>query len=29
MDRGFYECGLLHPVVECFIAQLNKLLTNY
>jgi hypothetical protein len=29
MDRGFYGCGLPHPGVECFIAQLNKLLTNY
>ncbi len=29
MDRGFYGCGLPHPGVECFIAQLIKLLTNY
>ncbi len=29
MDRGFYGCGLPHPGVECFIAQLNKFLTNY
>ncbi len=29
MDRGFYGCGLPHPGVECFIAQLSKLLTNY
>jgi hypothetical protein len=29
MDRGFYGCGFLHPSIECFIAQLNKLLTNY
>ncbi len=29
MDRGFYGCGLPHSGVECFIAQLNKLLTNY
>jgi hypothetical protein len=29
MDRGFYGCGLPHPDVECFIAQLNKLLTIY
>ncbi len=29
MDRGFYGCGLLHPGIECFIAQLSKLLTNY
>jgi hypothetical protein len=29
MDRGFYGCRLPHPSVECFIAQINKLLTNY
>lgn len=29
MDRGFYGVGLPHPGVECFIAQLNKLLTHY
>jgi hypothetical protein len=29
MDCRFYGCGFLHPGVECFIAQLNKLLTNY
>jgi hypothetical protein len=29
MDRGFNGCGLLCPGVECFIAQLNKLLTMY
>ena len=29
MDRGFYGCGLPHPGVECFIAQVSKLLTNY
>ncbi len=29
MNRGFYGCGFPHPGVECFIAQLNKLLTNY
>jgi hypothetical protein len=29
MDRGFYGCGYPHPGVECFIAQINKLLTNY
>ncbi len=29
MDCGVYGCGFLHPGVECFIAQLNKLLTNY
>ena len=29
MDRGFYGVGLPHPGVECFVAQLNKLLTHY
>ena len=29
MDWGFYGCGLPHPGVECFIAQVSKLLTNY
>ncbi len=29
MDRGSYRCGFLHPGVECFIAQISKLLTNY
>jgi hypothetical protein len=29
MDWGFYGCGFPHPSIECFIAQLNKLLTNY
>jgi hypothetical protein len=29
MDQGFYGCGLPHPGVECFIAQVSKLLTNY
>ena len=29
MDRGFYGCGFPHPGVECFIAQISKLLTNY
>jgi hypothetical protein len=29
MDKGFYGCGLPHPGVECFIAQLSKLMTNY
>jgi len=28
MDRGFYGCGFPHPGVECFIAQISKLLTN-
>jgi hypothetical protein len=27
--RGFFGCGLPHPRVECFIAQLEKLLTKY
>ncbi len=26
MDCGFYGCGFPHHGVECFIAQLNKLL---
>jgi hypothetical protein len=29
MDRGFYGCGFPHPRVECLIAQISKLLTNY
>jgi hypothetical protein len=29
MDPRFYGCSFPHPSVECFIAQLNKLLTNY
>jgi hypothetical protein len=29
MDSGFYKCGLPHPGVECYIEQLNKLLSNY
>jgi hypothetical protein len=29
MDRGFYGCGFPLPGVKCFVAQLNKLLTNY
>jgi hypothetical protein len=29
MDHRFYGCGFPHPSVECFIAQLNELLTNY
>jgi hypothetical protein len=29
LDRGFFGCCLPHPGVECFIAQLKKLLTNY
>ncbi len=29
MDRGFYGIGLPHPGVECFVAQINKLLMHY
>jgi hypothetical protein len=29
MDSGFYGKGFPHPGVECTIAQMNKLLTNY
>ncbi len=29
LDRGFYGIGLLHPGVECFVAQINKLLMHY
>jgi hypothetical protein len=29
MDHGFFGCGFPHPGMECLIAQLNKLLTNY
>jgi hypothetical protein len=29
LERGFYGVGLPHPGVECFIGQLNKLLTHY
>ncbi len=29
IDQGFYGCGLPHPGIECFIAQLSKLPTNY
>jgi hypothetical protein len=29
MDRGFYGIGLPHPGVECFVAQINKLLIHY
>jgi hypothetical protein len=28
LDRDFYGIGLLHPGVECFIAQITKLLTH-
>ncbi len=29
MGRGFYGIGLPHPGVECFVAQLTKLLLYY
>jgi hypothetical protein len=29
MDRGFYGVGFPHPRVECFVLQMNKLLTHY
>jgi hypothetical protein len=29
LERGFYVVGLPHPGVECFIGQLDKLLTHY
>jgi hypothetical protein len=29
LERGFYRVGLPHPGVECFIGQLDKLLTHY
>jgi hypothetical protein len=29
MDRGFYGVGLPNPGVECFVAQINKLLIHY
>jgi hypothetical protein len=29
LDQGFFGVGLPHPGVECFIGQLNKLLTHY
>jgi hypothetical protein len=29
LDRGFYGIGLPHPGVECFVAQINKLLVHY
>ncbi len=29
LDHVFYGCGFPHPSIKCFIAQLNKLLTNY
>jgi hypothetical protein len=27
--RGFFGVGCPHPGIECFIAQINKLLTHY
>jgi hypothetical protein len=29
LDRGFYGIGCPHPGVECFLAQINKLLVHY
>jgi hypothetical protein len=29
MDRGFYSMGCTHPGVECFLAQITKLLVHY
>jgi hypothetical protein len=29
LDRGFYGAGFPHPGVECFAAQIMKLLTHY
>jgi hypothetical protein len=29
LDRGFYGIGCPHPRVECFLAQINKLLIHY
>jgi hypothetical protein len=29
IEREVYGAGLLHPGMECFIAQINKLLTHY
>jgi hypothetical protein len=29
LDRGFYGIGLPHPGVECFVAQINKILMHY
>jgi hypothetical protein len=29
LDRVFFGCGLPHPRVECLIAQLENLSTNY
>ncbi len=29
LDRGFFGVGLPHPGVECFVAQVDKLLTHY
>jgi hypothetical protein len=29
MDRSFYGAGFPHPGVECFVAQMIKLLTHY
>jgi hypothetical protein len=29
LDKGFYGIGCPHPGVECFLAQINKLLVHY
>ena len=29
LDQGFYGVGYPHPGIECFVAQMNKLLTHY
>ncbi len=29
LDRGFYGAGFPNPGVECFVSQMNKLLTHY
>ncbi len=29
LDRGFYGIGCPHPGVECFLAQITKLLIHY
>ncbi len=29
LDRGFYGAGCPHPRIECFIAQISRILTHY
>jgi hypothetical protein len=29
LNRGFYGIGCPHPSIECFIQQINKILTHY